>query len=103
MSWCCVCVCVEHHEKLPSTILFRSSNTGKYTYIYNVLWIWLGRQLKYNGSQEICKIEKILLIDSVLLCKLGKGVITELQYLNIFIQLLEHVFCGNIFGSHLSG
>jgi hypothetical protein len=24
---------VEHHEKLPPTIQFRSSNTGKYVYI----------------------------------------------------------------------
>jgi hypothetical protein len=47
---------VEHHEKLPSTVQFRNSNTGNY--VYNVLWIRLGRKLSHKGSQEKRKIEK---------------------------------------------
>jgi hypothetical protein len=44
-------------------INFRNSNTGEY--VFNVLWIRLGRQPSYKRSQEKCKIEKVLLVNSI--------------------------------------
>jgi hypothetical protein len=61
---------VEHHVKLPLCVQVRNSNTGKY--IFNILWIWLGRQPSCKQSQEKCKIEKTLLVNSFFFMQIGK-------------------------------